>query len=202
MSTARSCHWWPGWKNDARSVHANASVYGVAHGAVPRRPAGRDAGRPDTRVAGARGRSGIALPRLPQPVDRRFRPRPRTRSARVGARAHQGRRQQRSGHRLYPLALRRLRAAAAAGGDRHVAALGRPGAGPAHWRLRSATLLPPSSPGRVTAAALERRGAPPPQIPAGHWCRAGGAGMSIGLAVAVVGLPSLALAILLVPLLV
>ena len=68
-------------------------VHRAARRPRPCRAAGRDAGRPGARSAGPRHRPGIALSRLPQPVDRRFRRRSRARSARAGARAPAGRRQ-------------------------------------------------------------------------------------------------------------
>ena len=63
----------------------------------------------------ARARSRrAALPRLPEPVDRRFRRAARPRSAPARARAAQRRRQRQRGARLRRRALRRFRAAAAA----------------------------------------------------------------------------------------
>ena len=70
-------------------------------------------------------RLGTALPRLPEPVDRRFRRLARQGFARPCAREAQGRDERRAGARIRPCPLWRFRAAAPAGEARHAAALGR-----------------------------------------------------------------------------
>ena len=85
--------------------------------------AGRHLARRDAAGSGAGGAGahigqGAALPRLPEPVDRRFGRRPRARSAPSRPRAPHRRRQRRAGADVRHRPLRRFRAAQAAGEGR------------------------------------------------------------------------------------
>ena len=123
----------------------------------------RDAGQPDPGSPCPHAVQGIALHGLPEPVDRRFRRAAGARSAGAGARAAQGRRQQRPGARLPGRPLRRIRAAQAALVLAHRGALGPAARAPRprhrHHRRRAAP--PPRRPARRNRQPLRRRRSPP-----------------------------------------
>ena len=105
---------------------------GVRAGRAPRRAAGRVAADavPTEKdpVAAARAVQAVreaALPRLPEPDDRRLQRRARGRPAPAGPRADRRRQDRRRDHRLHGRALRRLRPLPAAGQGHDAAALGR-----------------------------------------------------------------------------
>ena len=110
------------------------------------RPAGRSDEEPRARSARARPVGGIALPGLPEPVDRRFRRSAGARHPHPHSKPHRQRRNQRCGAGVSRLALRRLHSPQAAVQARDHALVAEPGVGPRRRPRRRAPCAAPRAP--------------------------------------------------------
>ena len=126
-------------------------------GAGPRRAAGRGDEGPGAGSARARALGRVALPGLPEPVDRRFRRAARARHPHPHSKPHRTGRKQRRGARLSRLALRRFHPPQAAVQAGDLALVAEPAVDALRRSRRRAARAAPRAPRRRPRSAPTRR---------------------------------------------